>query len=120
MRFPIRSLFLAFLLALFALPALAATLYISEFGGYQPSALPAAFAPEITHQTVSVSGSSTQSAAFNASTVLIRLFADAAMCVQVGGTSPTATTSSMPLNANQTEYILVRAGDKVAAITCTP
>lgn len=101
-------------------PALGATLFISEFGNYQPNNLPAAFAPEITHQTVAVSGSSAQSAAFSSSTVLIRLFADTAMCVQVGTTNPTATSSSMPLSQNQTEYILVRPGDKLAVISCTP
>jgi hypothetical protein len=103
-----------------AAPALAATLYISEFGNYAPSTLPAAFAPAITMQTVAVSGTSAQSNAFNAQTVLIRLFADASMCVVVGSTNPTATSSSQPMAANQVEYFLVRPGDKVAAVTCTP
>lgn len=111
---------LACVLLLVAAPALAATLYISEFAGYQPNTLPAAFAPEITHQTVAVSGTSAQSSAFSSSTVLIRLFADAAMCVQIGTTNPTATATSQPMSANQVEYFLVRPGDKVAAITCTP
>lgn len=106
--------------ALVAAPALAATLYVSEFGAFSPSTLPAAYAPEITHQTVAVTGTSAQSSAFSSSTQLIRLFADAAMCVQVGTTTPTATATSMPMAANQTEYIIVRPGDKVAAITCTP
>lgn len=110
----------AALLSLVSVAASAATLYISEFSNYQPSTLNAAFAPEITHQTVSVSGTSVQSTAFNAQTVLIRLYADAAMCVQIGTTNPTATATSLPLNANQTEYFIVRPGDKLAAITCTP
>lgn len=101
-------------------PALAATLYVSEFGNYQPNALPAAFAPANTMQTVAVTGTSAQSSAFGSNTVLIRLFADAAMCVVVGGSSPTATATSQPMAANQVEYFLVRPGDKVAAITCTP
>ena len=119
MKINLRRLLIA---ALVMMPALAtaATLYISEFGNYQPSTLPAAFAPEITHQTLSVTGTSAQSSAFNARTVLIRLFADAAMCVQIGSGGPTATATSMPLAANQTEYILVRPGDMLAAITCTP
>jgi hypothetical protein len=120
MKSTIRIALLAAALALVPALASAATLYITEFGGYQPNGLPAAFAPEVTHQTVTVSGSSTQSSAFNASTQLVRLFADAAMCVQIGGASPTATSSSLPMAANQVEYFLVRAGDKLAAITCTP
>jgi hypothetical protein len=100
--------------------AFAATLYISEFyqapgGGYQ-----AASTPELTHQTVSVTSSSTQSNAFSSQTVLIRLFADAAMCVQIGGTNPTATSTSMPLAANQTEYFITGPNQKVAVISCTP
>lgn len=116
----LHAIVLALLLTCIAPAALAATLYISEYSGYQPSALPAAFAPELTRQTVTVGGSTTQSSAFSGSTVLIRLFADAAMCVQIGTTSPTATATSMPMAANQVEYFLVRPGDKLAAITCTP
>lgn len=115
-----KRLLIGLALLLATVPALAATLYVSEFGNYQPNALPAAFGPAITMQTVAVSGTSAQSSAFSSSTVLIRLFADAAMCVVVGGSSPTATATSQPMSANQVEYFLVRPGDKVAAITCTP
>jgi hypothetical protein len=109
-------------LALFATAqAFAATLYISEFFNQGPPAgYQIAATPELTHQTVTVSSSSTQSAAFSSQTTIIRLFADAAMCVQIGGTNPTATSTSMPLAANQTEYFATGPNQKLAVISCTP
>lgn len=113
---------IALVLLLAAASAQAATLYVSEFTQTAPrlSGLPLAQAPAAVLQNVAVSGTSAQSSAFSSATRLVRLFADAAMCVVVGGTSPTATITSQPMAANQTEYFLVNPGDKVAAITCTP
>lgn len=109
-------------LLLSAATAQAATLYIAEFSQETPliSGMQAAQTPANVLQTVAVSGTSAQSAAFSGQTRLIRVFADAAMCLLIGGSSPVATSTSMPLAANQTEYFLVVPGSKLAAITCTP
>jgi len=68
-----------------------------------------------TVATVSVSSSSAQSAAHAATTNVVRLVSTTD-CHVAFGSSPTATTSSMYLPANQVEYFLVAASEKVAAI----
>jgi hypothetical protein len=60
----------------------------------------------------------TQSAAFAANTVLIRVHVDAICSIAIGK-DPTATTSTMRLVAGQTEYFAVSAGDKIAFVTNT-
>lgn len=96
----------------------AATLYVTEFVGAPP--LPvyyqAAKAPAVATQAVSVSGVSAQSSAFSVSTGIVRVAADVACHVVVGGTNPVATSSSMRLAAGQTEYFVVSPGDKIAVI----
>ena len=104
-----------------------ATLYITEFQALGQSGMPtwgttngptqAAQQPPIAEQTVAI-GASTQSAAFNAATVLVRLHTDA-ICSVLFGTNPTATTASARLAAGQTEYFGVAPGMKVAVITNT-
>lgn len=95
------------------------TLYITEFDALpidtglatpQTGAL-----PPVAEQTRSISGSSAQSAAFNSRTRFVRLHASVACHVTVGA-NPTATTSSMKLPADSTEYFGVAAGHKVAVI----
>lgn len=58
-----RSLFLAFAI-LFALPAMSATLWVTEFTGAPPNSVyyQAVKAPALANQTVTVGGVSTQSA----------------------------------------------------------
>lgn len=113
---------LRFLLALPLLLAAslsgAATLYVTEFTSAPPVSVyyQAARAPALANQAVTITSSSAQSAAFNDSTGLIRIQCDVACHVTVGGTSPTATASSMRLGAGATEYFVVIAGDKVAVI----
>jgi|GEM_PF-1073883 len=68
-----------------------------------------------TVSTVSVSSSSAQSSAHAATTNVIRLVSTTD-CHIAFAASPTATTSSMYLPANQVEYFLVTGGEKVAAI----
>ena len=68
-----------------------------------------------TVATVSVSSSSAQSAAHAATTNVVRLVSTTD-CHVAFGSNPTATTSSMYLPANQVEYFLVAASEKVAAI----
>jgi len=65
-------------------------------------------------------GSSTQSAAFNAKTRLIRIYTDSICSIELG-TNPTATTSTGRMVAGQTEYhgVTSNTGMMVAAITNT-
>lgn len=108
---------LAVAFLLFALPALADTLYVTEFPVNQTVTYQAVKTPPTASQKITITGTSAQSAAFNAATTIIRVHADAACSVQIGGTNPTATTTSARFAAGQTEYFLVVAGDKLAVIT---
>lgn len=100
--------------------ASAATVYIEEFQRNSNVTYQAALAvPGVAKQTVAITGSSVQSAAFNAATMIIRVHADAICSIEIGGASPTATTTSMRFIAGQTEYFLVNPGDKLAVITNT-
>lgn len=108
---------LALGLFLFSGWCFAATVYITEYQTNVAVTYQAVITPALATQTVAVGVSSTQSAAFNASTSLIRVHTDVACSVQIGGTNPTATSSSMRMAANQTEYFFVKAGDKLAVIT---
>lgn len=73
--------------------------------------------PSLVEQKLTISGVSTQSAAFNRFTKLVRLHTDVVCSISIGGANPAATTSSARLAANQTEYFSVDPGDKVAVIT---
>lgn len=98
-----------------------AVLFITEFqtiGGSANFNAPIAAQPQLVNQTVSIGGSTTQSAAFGANTSIVRLHADAICSVQFG-TNPTATATTARMAANQTEYFAVpKTGTyKVAVIT---
>lgn len=71
-----------------------------------------------TVQNVAIGGSSTQSAAFQNTTGMIRLRADIACAVLVG-TNPTALTTSVQLDAGAAEYFAVPIGQsyKIAVIS---
>ena len=91
-----------------------AVLYISEYedaAEIGPDKMPMASEPEKTTQTVAIGGSSTQSAAFGATTVYVRLHADV-ICSVKFGTNPTATATTKRMAANQTEYFGVQPGTK--------
>lgn len=97
-----------------------ATVYITEFAGIGRSQVGGSYmsvpiTPAVANQTVGI-GANTQSAAFSASTVLIRVHADSICSIAVGGTNPAATTSIARFGAGQTEYFGVTAGDKLAVI----
>ena len=98
------------------------SLYISEYvrSGISLNGqnLAAGEEPAIATQKIAIGGSSTQSAVFNADTKFIRVHA-AAICSIAFGTNPTATTNSMRLAANQTEYFSVLPGMRLAVITNT-
>ena len=76
----------------------------------------AAQVPPVAEQVVSITGSTTQSASFNASTKFIRINTDA-ICSIAFGPNPTATATSQRFAANQTEYFGIAPGDKLAVIT---
>lgn len=67
----------------------------------------------VTEQTPVSFGASTQSAVFGSSTRIVRVKADAAAYLQFGS-NPTATTSSIGIEADTPEYFGVKPGDKVA------
>ena len=69
-----------------------------------------------TTQTVSVTSSSAaNSTAFAAGTTVVRVVSTTD-CHIIFATSPTATTSTAYLPANQVEYFKATAGEKIAAI----
>ena len=74
--------------------------------------------PSRVNQQVAIGGGSTQSSAFSDTTRFVRLHADAACRIAIGQ-NPTASGASMRMGANQTEYLGVNPGDKIAAITTT-
>lgn len=101
-----------------ALPVCAANLFVTEFAAAPPVSVyyQAAKAPAIANQVLAIGGTSVPSVAFGLATGLVRIHADVACHVVMGGTSPIATSSSMRLSAGQTEYFVVLAGDKLAVI----
>lgn len=107
------------LLAILALPSLsfATTVYIEEYSYPTPVTVyyQAASTPGVAKQTVAITASSVQSAAFSSVTRLIRVQADSICSIEIG-TSPTATATSARLTAGQTEYFIVNPGDKLAVI----
>lgn len=102
-----------------------ATLYVTEYAdigklGFGPIQIPKN--PKLATNNVAIIGSTTQSAAFNAGTGIIRVHTDAICSVEIGGTNPVATngaTGSARMAANQTEYHAVNPGDKLAVISNT-
>lgn len=99
-----------------------ALLFITEFAAtYRDHAVGggAAFQPPVVDQTpIANNGGSTQSAAFNAFTRLIRVHTDGICSIAIGA-NPTATTSNMRLATNSTEYFAVVPGQKLAVIANT-
>ncbi len=94
-------------------------LYISEFAqvadqSYVSGPAPTVGLPEAASQVVTFA-TSTASAAFGATTRLVRIQADADCHIKVGS-DPAATTSDMPLVAGAPEYFGVTPGQKIAAI----
>lgn len=95
-----------------------AFLYISEYGGarqVEGGLAQIAEEPGIDQTPVSFT-TTTQSAAFAATTKMVRVLSDAD-CHIAFGKSPVATTNSKKVIANSVEYFGVKADDKVAAVT---
>lgn len=97
-----------------------ATLYISEYAifthdrwGFQAQV---GTEPSIASQVVTVDVTSGQSSAFNEETKLVRVHADTTCSIAIGE-NPTATSESLRLPANGTEYFRVTPGHKLAVIS---
>ena len=101
-----------------------ATVYIKEYGqiGKDLNDLTqqAGLEPAIAEQVMTITGSSTQSAALNSLTKLVRIHTDAVISYKVG-INPTASNTSARMAANSTEYISVphASGFKIAIISNT-
>ncbi len=72
--------------------------------------------PNLAEQSFTVDGTSEQSAAFNALTNFIRVYAEAKTTISFGANPTALVTGAVHLEALQTEYFGVDAGDKVAFI----
>lgn len=97
-----------------------ATLYITEYADIVSTvrggtAIPVD--PPIAEQTVAISGSSAQSAAFSTATKFIRIHTDAICSINCNATNPIATAANGRFAANQTEFRGVTPGLKLAVIT---
>ena len=98
-----------------------ATLYVTEFNApnvfMHPNSL--GMQPPVAEQNVTFT-TTTQSAAFNNSTNLVRIHTDGICSIEFG-TNPTATTAKARMVAGATEYFIVPQGQsyKVAAVTNT-
>jgi len=95
-----------------------AILFINEFlRADQFPAHPMVMTESVADQTVAIGAASAQSAAFNATTSIVRVVSDVACSVHFG-TNPTATTAKMMLTAGVAEYFYVPKGEsyKVAVI----
>jgi hypothetical protein len=75
--------------------------------------------PGTDQAPITISASSAASAAFAATTQLVRVNTDSVCSVVFGPVGTTATTSNARLAANQTEYFRVVPGNIVAVITNT-
>jgi hypothetical protein len=101
-----------------------AKLYVTEFsdiGQTVRGATPVASVVGYVEQTpVVIGGGSLQSAAFAATTILVRISTDA-ICSIAWGTNPTATANTMRMSADKEEYFYVPPGlsYKVAVISNT-
>lgn len=91
-----------------------AVAYITEYADIRANA---ALEPLTAAQTVAI-GAEAKSAAFNANTHFVRIHVDA-ICSIKFGLAPTANTTNKRLAAGQTEYFMVRPGDKVSVISNT-
>ena len=95
------------------------TLIITEFSDLQATrfvaAMNAAVLPALGRQAVAIGATSVASASVGATTVLVRLQADA-NCSFIAGATPVATSTSDPLTAGAAEYFQVTPGLKIAVI----
>ena len=97
-----------------------AKLYITEYTraanhGDIGGLVPMAQIPALTTQVLDITGTSAKSAGFDQACRFVRVHTDVT-CHIATGDDPTATTNSMRLAADQTEYFGIRPGQKIAVI----
>lgn len=95
-----------------------ASLYITEYDGNITGDSQVPREPVVTEQKITITGVSAQSAAFNASTRLIRIHTDA-ICSILVGENPTATAAKQRLPADTIQFARVQPGHKIAVISNT-
>jgi hypothetical protein len=102
-----------------------AWLNVTEYKGpfvNRATGMPMARAPKVAQNNVQIAGASAQSAAFAATTTMIRVETDAICCIEIGA-DPTAivlgATMTQRFVAGQTEYFYVTPGHKIAVIAST-
>lgn len=96
-----------------------ASLYIAEFERPRDGRVNIGNAPPIAEQKITISGSSTASAAFQATTRLVRIHTDAICSIKFGATAPTVDNTSMRLPADTIEYFSVNNNSFVSVISNT-
>lgn len=96
-----------------------AKLYLTEYSGdgFAGRATMAS-EPAVRNQAPLAIGSETKSAVFSPATRFIRVHVDAVCSIAIGKT-PAASTDSMRLAADTTEYFGVEPGDKLSVISNT-
>lgn len=98
------------------------TLYVTEYaalsGNDNGGVAQIAKAPGVAGQTVTISGSHAESAAFNDATRFIRVHTDAICSIAISA-APVATTTMKRMAADQTEYFGVTRGHKISVISNT-
>lgn len=99
-----------------------AFMYVSEYrivSAIGPSGSPIGQEPSIDQAPVAIGGVSEETAAFQSSTLFVRIDVDTAcsiVFINPGDNTTVATTSNKRMPANATEYFGVRPGMKVAVI----
>lgn len=102
---------------------MASNLYINEYANLGTTAnfddlVAAPYCIPIATQQVAISGSSTQSSAFNAKTFFVMINASAA-CSLAWGANPTAVATAERMSAGETRFYTVNPAQRVAVITNT-
>lgn len=95
-------------------------LYITEYTSILSDRIQIPLEPELKSQTVAISASHAESAAFTDTTRFVRIETDV-ICSIVFGANPVATTSNRRLAADSVEYYAVPQGQafKVSVISNT-
>lgn len=96
-----------------------ATLWITEYediGELHGDSTFSLREPALAEQTVTITGTSTQCSAFNASSKIVCIYSDVDCHIRFG-TNPTATTSTRPLPAGASRILTIGDATKLAVRT---
>lgn len=100
-----------------------ASLYVTEYAvpGNSHGLVPVAYGAPITTQKITFTGTAGTSAAFNASTTLIRVSNDATgpASILISNAGTAATVGDARLFTNAVEYFAVKGGQFISAIVNT-